>query len=166
MNEIQLQGSSNEALAFRERKNICCSALVREQVERRRNKICTLPRTSKVNFGPMFCSSETILMTLLWQFFDLVLFTQYVVPTFEPVNNILWRDHSNETYNLFSSTFTWYYLFRRKSYCLTIQMTSLEHYSLMVLFISCSILTFESVGEILQSCHSNEISSAPLLFVY
>ena len=36
-------------------------------------------------------------MKPLQQYFHMVLFIQYVVPTFESVDEILWCDHSNET---------------------------------------------------------------------
>ena len=70
---------------------------------------------------------------------------------------------------LFSSIFTWCYLFRIKfsllslwwkSYGVTIQMNSLYKYLRMVLFIWYIILTFGSVEEILWCYHSNEFSSA------
>ena len=37
----------------------------------------------------------TIQMKLLHQYFHMVLFVQYVVLTFESVDEILWCDHSN-----------------------------------------------------------------------
>ena len=39
----------------------------------------------------------TIQMKPLQQYFHMVLFIQYVVLTFEFVDEILWSDHSNET---------------------------------------------------------------------
>ena len=39
----------------------------------------------------------TFQMKPLQQFFHMVLFIQYVVLTFEPADEILWGDHSNET---------------------------------------------------------------------
>ena len=39
----------------------------------------------------------TIQMKPLQQYFKMVLFIQYVVLTFESVDEILWCDHSNET---------------------------------------------------------------------
>ena len=47
-----------------------------------------------------------------------------------------------------------------KSYGVAIQMKPLQRYFHMVLFIWHVVLTFESVGEILWFCHSNETSSA------
>ena len=67
---------------------------------------------------------------------------------------------------LFSSIFTWCYLFRIKfsllslwwkSYGVTIQMNSLYKYLRMVLFIWYIILTFGSVEEILWCYHSEKI---------
>ena len=39
----------------------------------------------------------TIHMKPLQQYLHMVLFIQYVVPTFESVDGILWCNHSNET---------------------------------------------------------------------
>ena len=72
-------------------------------------------------------------------------------------------------WNLFSSTFTWYYLIGMffllslwmKSYGVTIQMKPLQQYFHTVLFIW-YVFPFESVDEILWCYHSIETSSAVL----
>ena len=49
-----------------------------------------------------------------------------------------------------------------KSYGVTIQLKPLLQYFLMILFIQCVVLTFESMDEILWCDHSNETSSTVL----
>ena len=46
-----------------------------------------------------------------------------------------------------------------KSYVVTIQIKTLQQCFHMVLFVSCVVLTFESVDEILWCGHSNETFS-------
>ena len=75
----------------------------------------------------------TIQMKPLQQYFHMVLFIQYVVLTFESVNEILWCDHSN--------------------HCKT--ASTVLHLVLFTLYV---VLTFESVNEILWYDHSNETS--------
>ena len=72
-----------------------------------------------------------------------------VILTFESVDEILKCDHSNESY--------WAVLSRGAVYY-TAQLNTTEQYFPMVLFIMLYkvVLTFESVGEILQCDHSNE----------
>ena len=83
----------------------------------------------------------TIQMKPLQQYFHMVLFIQYVVLTFESVNEILWYDHSN--------------------HCKT--ASTVLH---MVLFILYVVLTFESVNEILWYDHSNEPPPPPLSITF
>ena len=81
-----------------------------------------------------------------------------VVLTFESVYEILWCDHSNESYCAALSCGTVYYAVQggsnflslwMKSYGVTIQMKATEQYFPVVLFIMLYkvILTFESVNE-------------------
>ena len=92
--------------------------------------------TSKLNDGvrqfQLFCPwmksyGLTIQTKSLQQHFHKVLFIQYVVLTFESVDEILQCNHSNEP---------------------------LQQYFHMVLFIQYVVLTFESVDQILQCDHS------------
>ena len=76
-------------------------------------------------------------MKPLQQYFHLVLFIQYVVLTFESVDEILWCDHSNET-----------------------SSAVLSHGTIYIVCFS----KFESVDEILWCYHSNETSSAVLSY--
>ena len=92
--------------------------------------------TSKLNNGvrqfQLFCPwmksyGLTIQTKSLQQHFQKVLFIQYVVLTFESVDEILQCNHSNEP---------------------------LQQYFHMILFIQYVVLTFESVDQILQCDHS------------
>ena len=87
-----------------------------------------------------------------------------VVLNFEPVDKILWCYHSNESYWAVLYCGTVYYAEQggsnflslwMKSYGVTIQMKATEQYFLVVLFILlCKVvLTFDSMNEILNSCH-------------
>ena len=78
----------------------------------------------------------TIQMKVLQQCFHMVLFIQYLVLTFESVDEILWCYHSNES-----------------------TLAVLSH---QVLFIQYLVPTFESVDEILWCYHSNESTLAVL----
>ena len=77
----------------------------------------------------------TIQVKPLQQYFHMALFTQYVVVTFEPVDEILQCDCS---------------------------MRPLQQYFHTVPFIQYVFLTFESVDEILWCYHSNKTSLAEL----
>ena len=76
-----------------------------------------------------------IQMKPLQRYFHFVLFIQFVVLTFESVDETLWCYHS---------------------------MKPLQQYFHLVLFIQFVVLTFESVDETLWCYHSNKTSSAVL----
>ena len=112
-----------------------------------------------------------IQMKHLQQYFHMILFIQYEILWCDHSNEtssallshgtiyLLWGSYFGVCgwnpiewpfkWNIFSSTFTWYYLFSMRSYGVTIQMKPLQHYFHMVLFIYYEVLTFESVDEIL-----------------
>ena len=104
----------------------------------------------------------TIQVKATEQYFPVVLFIMLckVVLTFESVDEILWCDHSNESYWAVLSCGTVYYAVRggsnflslwMESYVVIIQMKATEQHFPLVLFIMLckKIRTFVSVNEII-----------------
>ena len=83
----------------------------------------------------------TIQMKPIQHYIHMVLFIQYVVQTFESVDEILWCDHSNDTSSAVLSNGAIY---------LVCSMFSIQYV----------VLTFDYLDEILWCHYSNETSSA------